>query len=167
MLSLNRKAFALFIAGAAAGLAMAPCLAAQPQDRPPDIEAMVRYAQCIRANGYPGFPDPAGDGRMLLRLDAKDAPRFEAAQKACKDKLPPGLPSADEGMTPERMQALLGFARCVRNKGVRDFPDPSPAGVFEPGAAVDMNAPQVRQALESCRESNPPGALQIRRTMPR
>jgi hypothetical protein len=67
-------------------------------------------------------------------------------------------------MTPERMQALLGFARCVRNKGVRDFPDPSAAGVFELGATVDMAAPQTQQALEACRESNPPGALQIRRT---
>lgn len=159
---LIRKVFPALATAAVAGMATSPGMGAQ--SRPPDLEAMIRYSQCIRANGYAEFPDPAGDGRLLLRLDAKDAPRFEAAQKACKDKLPPGLPVADEGMTPERMQALLGFARCVRNKGVKDFPDPSAAGVFELGANVDMEAPQTRRALESCRESDPPGALQIRRT---
>jgi hypothetical protein len=159
---LIRRIFPALATATFAGMATLPCIGAQA--RPPDLEAAVRYAQCIRSNGYAEFPDPAGDGRLMLRLEAKDAPRFEAAQKACKDKLPPGLSAAEEGMTPERMQALLGFARCVRNKGVKDFPDPSAAGVFELGNAVDMTTPQTRQALEACRESNPAGALQIRRT---
>lgn len=51
---------------AAAGLAIPPCVGAQAQVRPPDLEALVRYSQCIRANGYAEFPDPAGDGRLLL-----------------------------------------------------------------------------------------------------
>jgi hypothetical protein len=157
-----RKFFPALAMATVAGMATSPCFGAQAH--PADLEAKVSYAQCIRANGYGEFPDPTGDGRLMLRLDAKDAPRFEAAQQACKDKLPPGLRAVDEGMTPERMQALLGFARCVRNKGVKDFPDPSAAGVFEPGNAVDMTAPRTQQALEACRESNPPGALQIRRT---
>jgi len=135
---------------------------------PPDLDRMVEYAQCIRANGYPEFPDPASDGRLQIRLDPKTAARFEAAQQACRDKAPPGMGGQDREMTPERMQSLLGFAACVRGRGVRGFPDPSPQGVFEINdPAIDPSAPQVRQAMEACTASHPPGALQIRRNRAR
>jgi hypothetical protein len=99
---------------------------------------------------------------MQLKLDMKSGNRFEAAQRACKDKIPPGMPAGEQNATPERMQQLLGFAACVRGRGVKNFPDPSPSGVFEISGAPDMSAPQVRRAVEVCRESNPPGALQVR-----
>ena len=141
---------------------------AQSQARPTDIEGLVKYAQCIRANGYPEFPDPSPDGRMQLRLDPKAGGRLEAAQRACKDKMPAGMPGADQTVTPQRMQALLGFAQCMRKRGVREFPDPSPGGIFEiRDGAPELSAPHVKQALEACTESNPPGGLSIRRTQAR
>ena len=153
---------------ACSAMAAAALTPAAQAAQPPDIDKLVQYAQCIRANGYPEFPDPAPDGRIQLRLDRASGDRFETAQRACKDKVPPGLGGGDEAMTPERMQALLAFAGCVRGKGVQGFPDPSPSGVFEINSpTLDMTSPQVRQAVESCVQSHPPGALQIRRTMPR
>lgn len=131
---------------------------------PADMEKQVEYARCIRANGYPEFPDPGPDGRMQIRLDPKNGAKFEAAQRACRDKLPAGLAALDQQITPERLQAQLAFAACVRGKGVKGFPDPTPKGVFELGEdSPDLNTPQVQQAVQACMQSNPPGGLMIRR----
>src|SRR4051794_1682469 len=75
---------------------------AAAQAQPVDMEKMVKYSQCIRANGYPEFPDPSPDGRMQIRLDPKNGAQFEAAQRACKDIAPGGLAGADKDVTPER-----------------------------------------------------------------
>lgn len=138
------------------------------QDRPPpDMDRLVEYARCIRANGYPEFPDPTPDGRIQLRMERGDGARFEAAQKACRDKVPPGMGATDLDVTPERMQALLAFASCVRERGVKDFPDPSPNGTFEIGdARLDLSSPKSRQALDACAQIHRPGALAIRRNGP-
>jgi hypothetical protein len=144
-------------------VALTSSLDVRSQARPPDLEKLVAYSQCIRANGYPEFPDPSPDGRMQLKLDPKSAGRLETAQRACRDKAPPGMAAADQTVTPERMQALLNFAACVRKRGARDFPDPQPNGIFElTGPTLDLSAPQLREAVELCRESDPPGALSIR-----
>jgi hypothetical protein len=133
---------------------------------PPDLDKLVKYAQCIRSNGYPEFPDPSPDGRMQVRIDPKSASKFEAAQRACKDKVPSGM-AADQNVTPERLLALVGFAECVRKEGVTAFPDPNSKGAFEvTGSSLDMSTPQVRQALDTCMASNPIGGLQIRRSAP-
>lgn len=153
------------IMAAASALSLAHVSDAVAQASPQDLDKQVKYAQCIRANGYPEFPDPSPDGRMQLRIDPKTAAKFEAAQRACKDKVPAGF-ATDQNVTPERMQALLGFAACVRKNGVSAFPDPNPKGVFELTASLDMSTPQVRQALDTCRTSNPTGGLQIRRAPP-
>jgi len=148
--------------------AMALPMPSRAQTGPPEMEKLVQYAQCIRANGYSEFPDPAPDGRLQLRLDPKSAGRFETAQRACRDKAPPGMAARDQAMTPQRMQQLLAFAACVRAQGVTGFPDPSPEGVFEiKGAGPDLSTPQARQTVEKCVESHPPGALQIRRIQAR
>ena len=140
---------------------------ANAQVPPADVEKLVKYAQCIRANGYAEFPDPSPDGRTQLRLDPKSAPQFEAAQRACKDKLPAGMAAMDQEVTPERLQAMIGFAGCVRKKGVNEFPDPNSKGVFEiTSPTLDLSTPQVREAMQSCMATNPIGGLQIRRTRP-
>ena len=90
--------------------------------------------------------------------------QFEAAQRACRDKLPAGLASLDQEITPERLQAQLAFSACMRGKGVKGFPDPTPKGVFELGeGSPDLNTPAVQQAVRACMQSNPPGGLMIRR----
>lgn len=154
----------------ATALAMAAVASidAHAQATPIDVDKMVKYAQCIRANGVPDFPDPAPDGSMRFKLDPKTGDKFEAAQRACKDKASSAVASMDQNATPERMKALVAFATCVRAKGVKDFPDPSPNGTFEiTSQSIDMTAAQAQGALKACRESNPPGALMIRLPRPR
>src|SRR5712691_2498482 len=50
---------------------------------------MLHYAQCIRAHGVPGFPDPTSHGFQLSpgQVDAK-SPQFLSAQQACHSLLP-------------------------------------------------------------------------------
>jgi len=71
--------------------------------RPPDQAARrrvtalaVRFAQCVRAHGVPGFPDPASDGRIpdpgSVGID-QGTPKFQAANQACGAYRPPYFPS--------------------------------------------------------------------------
>jgi hypothetical protein len=52
-------------------------------------EALLAYAQCMRDNGVPNFPDPNG-GEMLLDRNEFDinSPAFKAAQTACESLRP-------------------------------------------------------------------------------
>jgi hypothetical protein len=57
-------------------------------------QAMLQYAQCMRAHGVPKFPDPKPGGAFALGTKAgvdPDTPQFQAAQKTCQ-KLVPGGP---------------------------------------------------------------------------
>ena len=156
------------LAAASMAITLAVAIDANAQVPPAEVEKLVKYAQCIRANGYPQFPDPSPDGRMQLRLDPKNGAQLEAAQRACKNQLPSGLAAMNQEITPERLQALLGFAQCMRGKGLSEFPDPSSTGVFEiTSSTLDLSTPQAQQATKTCMESNPIGGLMIRRIAPK
>jgi hypothetical protein len=51
---------------------------------------------------------------------------FERAISACKDLEPPGF--TGHKRSPEQQKMALEFAQCVRDNGVKDFPDPTPDG---------------------------------------
>jgi hypothetical protein len=51
-----------------------------------ELDALLRFAACMRAHGVPNFPDPTvTGGRTSLNTGAIDrgSPRFAAAKKAC------------------------------------------------------------------------------------
>lgn len=54
------------------------------------LNKLRAHAQCMRDHGLPKYPDPSPDGAVTF--DTKDVdprtPAFEAAEKACKDKMP-------------------------------------------------------------------------------
>ena len=139
-----------------AALAMALSLGSQAraQDAEPADQGLA-YSQCMRKNGFPDFPDPDSEGRILLqqRLDSRSAPAFQAAGEACRDLAPPGW--AAERPDSERMEQLLGFAQCVRDEGVPDFPDPNAEGGFDfAGMDIDIaDSPTMRAAMETCRQA--------------
>src|SRR5215211_1199209 len=81
----------------------------------------VKFAECMRANGVPHFPDPDPKGEINFGVDVSKEV-FTKAVDACKDLKPPGALSAKR--TPKQQSASLRFAQCVRDHGVKDFPDP-------------------------------------------
>src|SRR4029453_266400 len=50
------------------------------------------------------------------------SPAWKQALGACKDLEPPGFTGGKR--SPEQQSAALKFAQCIRENGVKDFPDP-------------------------------------------
>lgn len=90
----------------------------------------LRFAECMRKNGVMDFPDPDASGSLTIdqianrsSLDTSSA-AFKQAISACKDLEPPGFTGSRR--SPQQQQAALKFAQCIRDNGVKDFPDPAP-----------------------------------------
>jgi hypothetical protein len=81
----------------------------------------VKFAECMRANGVPHFPDPGSKGEFNFGVDVTREVWLKAID-ACKALKPPGALSAKR--TVKEQSATLRFAQCVRDHGVKDFPDP-------------------------------------------
>jgi hypothetical protein len=61
-------------------------------------QAMLKYAQCMRAHGVPKFPDPKPGGALAIGKKVgvdPNSPEFKAAQQTCQ-KLVPGSPIAQQ-----------------------------------------------------------------------
>jgi hypothetical protein len=81
----------------------------------------VKFAECIRAHGVSDFPDPNEKNQFEYGVSVS-GPVWNRATTACKDLQPPGTLSGKR--TPKQQSASLRFAQCVRDNGVKDFPDP-------------------------------------------
>ena len=81
----------------------------------------VKFAECIRAHGVADFPDPDAKNDFQYGVSVTPAV-WKRAVTACKDLQPPGTLSSKR--TPKQQSAGLRFAQCVRDNGVKDFPDP-------------------------------------------
>jgi hypothetical protein len=81
----------------------------------------VKFAECIREHGVPHFPDPDAKGDFVFGIDVSPAV-WQKAVNACKALQPPGSLSGKR--SPKQQSAALRFAECVRENGVKDFPDP-------------------------------------------
>ncbi len=84
-------------------------------------EKAVKFAECIREHGVSDFPDPNAKNDFEYGVSVTAAV-WKKATTACKDLQPPGTLSAKR--TPKQQSAGLRFADCIRNNGVKDFPDP-------------------------------------------
>ena len=81
----------------------------------------VKFAECIRGHGVPHFPDPNAKGEYVFGIDVSPAV-WQKAVNACKALEPPGALSGKR--SPKQQSDALRFAQCVREHGVKDFPDP-------------------------------------------
>jgi len=81
----------------------------------------VEFAACMRTHGVPDFPDPNAQGDYDYGVSVSPAV-WQKALHACKDLMPPG--TFDTTRDAEEQSAALKLARCVRENGVEDFPDP-------------------------------------------
>ena len=120
----------------------------------------VKFAECMRAKGVKGFPDPDASGQLTIdgiangsSLDTNSA-AFKQAISACKDLEPAGF-TGHRRSAQEQANALK-FAQCIRDSGVKDFPDPAPGAPLvdtnripstdKPGGMSSLNA-----AMRKCR----------------
>ena len=117
----------------------------------------LAFSQCMRAHGVPDFPDPNGNGQLLIQGGGNgsdlnpSSPQFQAAQNDCKSLAPGGL-TARSG-TKNRANALK-FSECMRKHGITNFPDPDSQGGIElqagAGGSLDPQSPQFQSAQNAC-----------------
>jgi hypothetical protein len=120
----------------------------------------LRFANCMRTHGVTDFPDPGQGSGGSIR--GANSPAFIAASKTC-DKLQPGGDPQPPEPSKSRQQAMVRFAKCMRQQGLANFPDPtlSPppanadvidaAGIYiilPPG--FDPHSPSDKRALQTC-----------------
>lgn len=132
----------------------------------------LAFAECMRANGVPTFPDPTPGGGPRFVIPAGSdpaAPAFRAAQAKCHKLLAGGgPPGGGAPASPHTVAKLVRIAVCMRAHGISEFPDPratmpanvSPAkyqvitdfdgAVLLFPATLNMQAPAYREALAAC-----------------
>ena len=122
----------------------------------------VKFAECMRQSGVSQFPDPDASGQLTLdgvlngsSLDP-NTPAWKSAISACKDLEPPGF--VGHKRTAQQQEAALKFAQCIRENGVKDFPDPTPDGpLIDTGripslAGKDPRSSPLTAAMQRCRD---------------
>jgi hypothetical protein len=120
-----------------------------------EAEAGRAYAQCIRDNGVPDFPDPDPDGQLRGPAHEQQGnPRFRAAQEKCRDLAPGGEHQRSDPATVEQMRK---FSQCMRDNGLPDYPDPDPDGRVRGPGHDQQDDPKFRAAMEACRQKLPGG----------
>ena len=111
----------------------------------------LAYAECMRAHGVPGFPDPQSDGTFNeTRANAGDfhGPRFQSANKSCVHLEGPGMTSAQ---FQQNVDQALKFAACMRAHGITNFQASVSHGqVGMGGQGADPNSPQFQSAQKAC-----------------
>jgi hypothetical protein len=124
------------------------------------MQDAARFADCVRSHGVPDFPDPSSPREFKLSMSPDGggkprSPAFQAAQTACEHVLPSGGPpklSAAQRHT--QLVAGQALARCMRARGIANFPDPTSDGQLThemlAAAGVDPRQPTVLRAADAC-----------------
>jgi hypothetical protein len=120
----------------------------------------VKFAECMRDNGVSEFPDPdASEGLTIdgvvngSSLDPSSA-AWKEAIGACRDLQPPGF-TGDKDISAEEQEVRLEFAQCMRDNGVKDFPDPAIGEPLVdtrriPSAAEEGGMTILNAAMQKC-----------------
>jgi hypothetical protein len=89
-----------------------------PEQRPDEAE-LVKFSECMRANGIPDFPDPSGGGLSLRSggdLDPSN-PAFRNAQQLCGKKTGVQGPLAGGSPQPGMIKVLRAGAPAPGGSG--------------------------------------------------
>ena len=139
---------------------------------------LVAYSQCMRSNGVPNFPDPAGG--VPPKVSAQElgvsSSQLQVAQGACQHLLPATSGSLSgsslqqcylAGVCPQALvqqarNAGRELARCMRSHGVPNWPDPIVDSQGRPLFNITVPRPpppQVSTAMNECERLEPAGSL--------
>jgi hypothetical protein len=139
---------------------------------------LVAYSQCMRSNGMPNFPDPAGG--VLPKVSAQElgvsSSQLQVAQGACQRLLPAtgGSLSASslqqcylahvcpQTLVQRALSVGREFARCMRSHRVPNWPDPTVDSQGRPLFNIVVPRPpppQVSTAINECERLEPAGSI--------
>lgn len=121
----------------------------------------VKFSQCMRDNGVSDFPDPDASGELTVdgvvngtSVDP-DSAAWTKAIDACKDLQPAGF--TGHTRSAEQQKEALKFAQCIRDNGVKDFPDPTRDSPLVdtnriPSAATEGGMTILHAAMGKCED---------------
>ncbi|HEY1653397.1 MAG TPA: hypothetical protein VGG09_16040 [Acidimicrobiales bacterium] len=128
----------------------------------------LAYSECMRSHGVSNFPDPGANGQIQISSGSSNGattglnpnnPTFQAASKACQSKLGPPPTKAQQA---QALSNALKVSQCMRNHGIKDFPDPTTSGGHismsihgGPGGDLNPNDPLFAAAQKACMPNAP------------
>jgi hypothetical protein len=122
----------------------------------------MRFSACMRENGVREFPDPDAAGALTIDAIANgtsldiDSAAFKQALSTCQHLEPPGFTGRKRSAG--QQEHALRFAQCIRDHGVKDFPDPTPGEPLVdtrriPSAARPGGMDVLNAAMRACRDT--------------
>lgn len=129
---------------------------ASPDPSAPAVDEEERkkqFTDCMRAEGVPVDDFKADGGGVAIRADKGET---RAAMEKCRKYLPNG--GEPPKLSPEDIEKMREYAKCMRENGVPDFPDPDPetGGIAIAAQPADgMSKDDVQVADEKCRDKLP------------
>lgn len=125
------------------------------------VQAAYRYSACMRTHGVTNFQDPhvhanGNAVQIAVRVDPSitGSPHFKSAQQACAHIMPGMTTGPTQDDTQAHTEALLAFARCMREHGFPKFPDPNTQGRLDAAmlsaAGIDLQQPAIKPAAYAC-----------------
>jgi hypothetical protein len=142
-----------------AGSGSDPAATTTPANATDREAALLKAAQCMRANGVKNFPDPTVDADGGVRLQFQGISRTDPGVQAALQKCRSLFAAARPQFTPQQQQklqdTLLAFAKCMRKNGY-NMPDPQfGTGGGGPGGglfrSINRNDPAFQKANTACR----------------
>ena len=150
------------------GLVLTACGAEEPAtegDRRTEArEAMLAFAKCMRDQGI-DMPDPQFDGGRVTQRGPEERvspEKMRKADEACRkhrESIEP--PELSEEQQKEMKEGALAHAKCMREHGLENFPDPTfdeNGGAqirIDPGTGIDPDDPKFQAAEKECRDELP------------
>jgi hypothetical protein len=109
------------------------------------------FDQCLRTHGVTNMPNPSPGIKSpgTLGIDPNSS-RFQKAERECVTLVPEDAPP---GLLAHPVGPLLAFAKCMRNHGEPQFPDPDSEGHFHSSkmSGIDPDTLAFSKAIETCR----------------
>jgi hypothetical protein len=143
-----------------AGCSNAPTDTSTANTTAANRDKAMKFAQCMRDNGVSAFPDPDASGALTIDAVANgssvdpNSATFQQALSACRDLEPAGF--MGQKRSAQQQAAALKFAQCIRDNGVKDFPDPGPNDPLIdtsriPSTATSDGMSILHAAMQKCR----------------
>jgi hypothetical protein len=137
-----------------------PSATASSQPSTNDEDNALKYAQCMRQHGMSWFPDPQPGSRGLqIKIPpGLDKAKVDAAMEACKKFMPGGGETGK--LDPEALEQARQMAKCMREHGVPNFPDPNANGQIQIDGnklGVGPGDPTFDAAEKACAQYGPKG----------
>ncbi|WP_327003520.1 hypothetical protein OHA72_52050 [Dactylosporangium sp. NBC_01737] len=140
--------------------ALAGCGSGEPAARPTggaDHDKLVEAVKCMRASGFPDFPDPIQDeGFWVIPEPAAGL----TPPPACLELFQGAKGSAPRReRTAEEVAQLRKWGACIRTNGIPDLPDPDSNGDFQlpPQLSPITAQPRWEEARKACEALEPSG----------